>query len=294
MPRSAAGKVFFVNGYGALGSDANNGNDPDLPLKTLTAAIGKCVANRGDVIIVLNYWQPTGETWPITINKNQVHIVGMAQPGLPFPVIHPPADTAAFQLASSGQYGSISFLTIGGGVSHGGIEWGNAGQVDGYYLHDLLLGHAWFGTPLHGIYQPAASTRGGYGNRVERCKFLGDQANCAGAITGNGNELAEAAQKFDGLEVIDCIFQGLAIGINAAFLQDAVITGCKFVIPDLADGEAITLQAACLGCLVDGCVAMNGGDAVVTQQPYRDVAAGASNHWGVNWATNAVDLPKQA
>ncbi|KKK48317.1 hypothetical protein LCGC14_3146350, partial [marine sediment metagenome] len=86
----------------------------------------------------------------------------------------------------------------------------------------------------------------------------------------------------------------------AAFLRrgaanyDRVDWDNKIVIADSGDGEAIALLAACLGCMVDGNVAMNGGDAAPGQQPYRDVAATNKNHWGVNWTGNAVDLPKQS
>ena len=295
-PVHANGRVFFVDGYGTAGNDGNNGDDPAAPLKTLTKALSLCVHDRGDIIIVLNYWQPTGETWPITISKNRVSIVGLANPSLPYSAIHPPADTAAFQLTSSGQYGEIAFLTIGGGAAHGGIEWGNSGQVDGYWIHDCWFGHQWFGTPLSGIYQPAASTRGGYGNRIEHCTFMGNNANCKGAITGNAIEqLTDTdAMAFRDLEVLDCIFKGCDIGINLTRAFDAVLLRNKFICPDSADGEAITLRAACLGCMADDNVGMNGGDAAMTNNPFRDIAATNKNHWGVNWKSNAVILPAQA
>jgi len=292
QPVSAAGKVFFVNGVDAVGFDSNNGEDPDHPIRTIKRALALSVHDRGDVIVILNYWQPTGEDWPITISKNQVHIVGMAHSNLPYPAIHPPADTAAFQLTALGQYGSIRNLTIGGGVSHGGIDWQNSGQVDGYLLKNLVFGHQWFGTPLAGIYQEAAATRGGYGNKIEACRFMGDLANCTGAITGNAIEMLGLVASYD-LEVVDCIFMGCAVGIYLTLVHNGSLLNNKFVCPDVGNGEAIYLLAGCRGNMVDGNVAMNGGDAVMGQEPYRDIAAGANNHWGVNWCTNAVDLPAQ-
>jgi len=116
-----------------------------------------------------------------------------------------------------------------------------------------------------------------------------------GKITANAIEQLTNtdATAFRDLEILDCIFKGVYIGINLTRGFDAVILRNKFICADAVDGEAVSLLASCLGCMVDGNVAMNGGDAAMTQQPYRDVAATNKNHWGVNWTTNAVDLPKQ-
>lgn len=287
------GKVFYVWGSDTYGSDSNPG-DSEYPFRTLTYALSQCVADRGDTIYVIDYWRPTGEVWPITISKNRVHIIGLAQANLPYPAIHPATDVAAFQLTSSGQYGSIQNLTIGGGNSHGGIDWlGNSkGQVDGYLIKNCVFGHQWFGTPLSGIYQEAAASRGGYGNRIEDCRFMGDLANCTGAITGNAIDMLGSVASYD-LEVIDCDFMGCAVGIYLTKVHNGTFRGNRFVVPDSGDGEAIALLSACRGNMVDGNRAMNGGDAAMTQQPYVDVAATNKNHWGMNYTSDAVDFPKQ-
>lgn len=291
-----AGKVFFVDGYGGRGSDLNDGDDPARPLSTITHALSLCRHGKDDVIIVFDYWQPTGETWPILVNKQKVHIIGLSNPNAEFIAIHPPGDTACFQLSSDGQYGEIAGFCIGGGNNHGGIEYGNAGQVDGFWIHDCWFGHQWFGTPLNGILNPATATRGGYGNRIEWCTFMGDLANCKGKITGNAIDVlmnTDATATRD-LEILDCVFKGGAIAINLTRAFDAVILRNKFVCPDAQVGEAVTLGASSRGCLVDDNVGMNGGDAVMTNNPFRDLATGANNHWGVNYKTNAVILPAQA
>lgn len=298
----------FVGGYGISGSQrfyvnqatatypGNNNNDGLsylTPLLTITAALAKCVDGRNDEICVIDYWRPTGETWPISIEKRAVHIFGAALPGLPYPAIHPATDVAAFQLTSAGQYGSISLLTIGGGNSHGGIDWQNEGQVDGFHIHDNIFGHQWFGTPLNAILQPSGASRGGYGNVIERNRFMGDLANCTGAITGNAIDMLGAVASYD-LIIQDNKFMGCAVGVNLTKVHNAEILDNRFVCADSGDGEAIALLTACRGCMVDGNRAMNGGDAAMTQQPYRDVAATNKNHWGVNYTTDAVDLPKQS
>ncbi len=285
---------FYVNTASATypGNDNNDGLSYLSPLLTITAALAKCVDGRNDVIYIIDYWQASGETWPISIEKRAVHIIGVALPGLPYPAIHPSTDVAAFQLNSSGQYGSIGYLTIGGGSSRGGIAWQNAGQVDGFRIHNNVFGHQWFGTPLNGIEQVSTASRGGYGNIIEDNTFMGDLANCTGAITGNASDMLGTVNSYD-LIIRNNRFMGCAVGINLTDVSNAQIYGNKFVCADSADGEAITLLTACRGCMVDDNVAMNGGDAVMGQQPYRDVAATNKNHWGLNWTTNAVDLPKQ-
>lgn len=285
------GGTYYVGGLNA--SNNNQGTDFEAPLLTIGAAHAKCTDQHHDYIFILDYWQPSGETWPIPITKDLIHIIGIGgRPGLPWPAVHPATDVAAFQLSSSGQYGEIAGLTIGGGAAHGGIDWQNEGQVDGFWIHHNVFGHQWFGTPLSGIYQIATASRGGYGNVIEHNVFMGDLANCTGKITGNAIDMLGAVMSYD-LVIRRNRFMGCAIGINLTKVSNGMILDNKFVCADAADGEAVSLLTACRGCMVDGNVAMNGGDAAMTKEPYRDVAATNKNHWGVNWTTNAVDLPKQ-
>lgn len=47
------GKTFYVSSTTTGSSNANGGTDPDAPLATLDAAINKCTANQGDVIVLM-------------------------------------------------------------------------------------------------------------------------------------------------------------------------------------------------------------------------------------------------
>jgi pectate lyase len=51
--------------------------DPVHPLLTITKALSLCVNDRNDYIILLDYYQPSGETWPISVNKSLVNIIGL-------------------------------------------------------------------------------------------------------------------------------------------------------------------------------------------------------------------------
>ena len=293
----AVGKVFHINLPGATfpGSNSNSGLSYEKPLLTITKALSLCVDGRQDYVLIHDYYQATGETWPIVVNKRAVHILGVALPNLPYPVIHPPTDAGGFQLTSSGQYGEIAYLTIGGGNSHGGIKMGNSGQVDGFKIHHSVFGHEWFGTPLNGIEQPVDSTRGGYGVEISDNEFYGDLANVGGKITGNAIDLLKVTgnQPWRNIKILRNKIFGTAVAISVGDGLGGEILDNRIIIPDSSDGEAIALLAGVLGMMVDGNVAMAGGDANPSQQPYVDVAATNKNHWGVNYTGNAVDLPKQ-
>lgn len=289
-----AGHIWWVNGIDGVGSDANAGTSRTVPLLTIAQALTMCADNENDVIFVEDYWQPTGEAWPIHVNKQQVHIIGNAQRGLPFPAISPPADTAAFHLCSSGQYGSIENLTIGGGASGGCIEWGVAdGQVDGFLIKKCTFGHPWFRAPLNGIRQDGAATRGGYGNRIEKCTFLSDLAGETGAhlgaITGNAIAQLSTVLPFHDTEIVDNVFKGCQRAINLLYTKDALIEENRFTVPDVAsDGESIWLGAACFGILVNNNWAFKGNGAALAFNPYYDAG---NNHWGLNYRQGVSVMP---
>lgn len=280
------GSVFWVDGVN--GNNSWNGRSIEKPKLTIKAALALCVADDNDVILVIDYWQPTGEDWPIVVDKNLVHIIGMGQANFPYPAIHPPDDTAAFQLTSSGQYGSIENLTIGGGDAHGGIEWGNSGQVDGFLIKNCTFGHQWFGTPLNAIRQPGDSTRGGFKNRIEKCTFLSDLISHSGALTGNAIAQLSTTMFFYDLEIVDNVFKGCQRAINLLGSKDAVIEKNRFTNPDVAsDGESIYLGAATLGCMMDDNSSFK-GTSVMTRNPYYDAG---TNHWGRNYAGGLSVMP---
>ncbi len=288
-----AGQFFWLDGVN--GSNSNSGRTQNKPKLTFKAALALCVAGRNDHIFVNDYWQPDGEDWPILVNKSKVHIIGVALPNLMSPAIHPPENTAVFEIANTGQYSEIAGFMIGGGNGHGGIETGSIanGMGNGLYMHDCWFGHEWFGTPLAGFRN--LGTINACGIRIERCSFFGDLANCCGKITGTAIDNAlGAAGWFDKCEIIDCDFFGTYIGVHFHRARDCKILRNRFVCANAIDGEAVTLETAVRGCMVDGNVAMYGGVAAsFTLDPYRDIAATDKNHWGVNWKTNAVAVPKQ-
>jgi len=289
------GNVYHVNTAGAQfpGRDTNSGLSYEFPLLTLTRALALCVSGRDDYILIHDYWRPSGETFPIAINKKKVHIFGVAQPNFPYPAIHPEDDLAGFTIHEDGSYSEVGYLTIGGGDSYAGISLGPDSspntKPEGIWIHHDQFGHAWFGTPTSGIDSPVY---GATGLRIEDCRFLGDLVNGGGGIKENGIDLTTQSADHENLQLLDNVFKGLAIGVNLYYAKGGEIRGNRFGIPDAQVGEAITLQSVAVGVMVDDNVAMNGQlTNGYTFNPYRDLGAQPVNHWGRNYRGNVVIEP---
>jgi len=296
------GNVYHVNTAGALypGNDSNSGLSYEFPLLTITRALALCVAGRNDYILIHDYYQASGETWPIVVNKRQVHIFGVAQPNLPYPAIHGPDDTPAFILGSAGQYSEIGYLAIGGGDSFGGINiefytgGDMEGQVDGVWIHHNTFGYAWFGTPACGIQKMAGSIHPSHSVLIEENEFLGDLAGGLGKITGNAIDIlgTTAARAIKNWTIRRNRFKGTYLAINLVRAYDAEISENQFVVPDGRNGEAVSLGASCTSALVVENKAVNGMlNTGYGFNPYRDQAANTVNHWGMNRRGNAIIEP---
>lgn len=48
-----SGQIFFVDSGASRASDGNAGRDPNIPLATIDAAVARCTANNGDIIVVM-------------------------------------------------------------------------------------------------------------------------------------------------------------------------------------------------------------------------------------------------
>lgn len=70
------GSVFFV--HSGTGNNSNNGLTPTQPLATIDAAIGKCTANKGDIILVMPGHAETITTAAaIAVDVAGISIIGM-------------------------------------------------------------------------------------------------------------------------------------------------------------------------------------------------------------------------
>lgn len=275
-----AGNLFYVNGIDGVGDDANSGLTRDVPLLTITAALALCVNDHDDYIVVLDYWQPTGETWPIDVNKSKVHIIGVPGAGAQWPAIVPTGDTAAFTVSAA--HTEMAHLSINGGATHGCVESSITGKWG------IMLRDCWFGVTgtgqdgfrgigavdipylmIHGCRFGVGLTRDGI--RLEHNATRGQ----LGLPNGQGNF-------FDRIP---------GIGINlVGSCSEVGIYNNVIAVPANTAGGAITLSANCVNCIADGNKA-NFGDTTMGNVPFADGAAGGVNNWLMNYQGITAVMP---
>ena len=257
---SNRGNVYYVNGTDwGDGADTNSGLRPDDPFLTLTHAIGECTDEMFDTIVVVDYWTPTGETWPIAVDKAQVTIVGA--PGGSFnrwPCVHPAGDTAAFDLQAAGI--RLIDLYIDAGASHAGVEFSGGGERNGIY-------GCYFATGTHGVLGIAGSPS--FGFQVSGCTFT--SLLTAGGIYLNNPPFTRISDN------VFCGVQGVAIEILQS--AEVQILDNRIACDSDVQGRGITLGAVCTRCLVAGNSAYYGNAAGMVQNPFLDSAGAAANDW---------------
>ena len=280
-PNIGAGRVFYVDGN--AGADGYDGTDPNYPKKTILSALGSCTTERNDYIFVLDHW---AETAPIEINKSRVHVIGLSLPSFGWVKMNPATDAAMFKLVSAGAYSEIAGIDMSGGDSYGCI-W--IYGTEGSYIHDCWFGSEGAGgTPLHGI----QITQNPHYSRIENCRFFGDLGSANGTITSNGIDCASGINYVRGVEVMNCRFNGLAIGLNLDNADYWQVEDNRFTCPNAQNGEAITLQSDCLdSTFINNISAYGMLNTGYSYNPYRDLATATVNNWSMNYRGNEVIEP---
>lgn len=270
-PGANQGDVYYIDG---TGPDTNDGRTPTTPLASFKAALALCTNQRNDTIVVLDYYNAGTEDWPILVNKEMVHIIGVPGSGGPWPQVVPDEDEAGFSITALGV--EISHLSIGGGAAHGAIEIG--ASVWGTEIH-----HCWFGetgTSRDGIWDPAPFD----------AVYLKIWGNRFGAgLTRNGVRIDHNATRgmigVPGLE--PNVFHAendVCIYVSNQFAQGWICDNI-FGLDTSAQGRAITLDATCTsGVTVCGNRAHYGGDGQMGTVPFLDSSAAGSNHWLLNYS----------
>lgn len=276
----AIGRVFFVK-LGGL--DTNNGIDPGTPFLTITHALDQCVNGRNDYIIVLDYWQ-NDTVYPIDVNKSSVHIIGLDFGNGGPQWASPIGDFAFFTIGAAG-YFEIAGFNFGAGATHACIESNvGAGPAEGRgIIHHCRFG--WDQSAQDGI------------------KVVDPEDLCLMDIHDNlfGGILSQDGIRCEGNSTRSLFHHNLfrnlpGIGIHCmkAGSDIAAIQDNVFKCPDLATGEAITMELTVGNALITGNQSM-GQDNAVGFNPYRDLsvagAGNALNGWGINYADITATLP---
>lgn len=266
------GDIYYVKGQSPRGSDANDGLSVGTPLLNLATAIGRVEDYHDDVIVILD--APFDDDFPIVLNKNRMHIIGVDNwngmrprlvPATENPYFQFPGDVSYIELAHL----AIDVLSVHDAPTEPAIE--ILGGVEGRSrIHDCWLG--WIGCSQDGI--TVAN---------DAPEFLIDHCLFGEGLTRDGVRIDSA---FSRSIIRDNIFRRPAgVGINAGVgtigsHMGAVIHN-KFSLPSDTKGKAISfVHADCEGALVDQNSAMF-GKTIMGQNPYID---DGGNDWGCNYA----------
>lgn len=270
---SARGNVFYVDSAHPDTNDANDGTDPNAPLHTITHALDHCTANQEDFIIVSNFTNGD-ETWPIAITKGKVHLFSNWYSKGVGRTITPPGDTAGLYI--TGDKVEVAGFEIGGGGTHGCIEFSTAAQSWGAHIHHNRFG--WMTAAQDGIRMTGA---------VDKVQFLIHDNEFNDKLTRDGIRIEQNSTRS---EIWNNVFRFVAgVGINLETLCTDIyaIHDNVFRVNGAVQGDAITCNINSLGCMFWGNQAMHLG-AAPAQNPYVDLGA---NHWGVNWTGDVVTYP---
>lgn len=262
------GGVFYVNG--------TNGNDAyigslDQPLLTMKEALSRCTDDKADVIYVLDYWQPTGEDWPISVNKTMVHIIGNHG--------YPAGKWAV--MASSGNY--PIFDIVSNYVIIDGVSLYPTAGYPGITMDDGV-GHVWI--------KDVEFQRGSYGVQISAddtanqiiitdCYFIGSLSSGGIYVADDTAFLYIARNMFDR-------HTGISIDIEGG--AGHYICDNRFAEKADTSGLAITLGTSVARAFVSGNEAAY-GKASGSTSPYLDEGTVTTNNWGLNYKGKAAIDP---
>lgn len=298
------GKSFYVDPI--HGSNDFNGLSPATAVKTITTALGLCTTDHNDYIFCTgmpyNYAALSGETFPITITKNYVHIIGVSPSSWmggrdSWNRLNGGTSTNVFNITDvhGGTYGDhLRGIEIAGlhmqASGAAGINFDTNALTYGIQVHHCGFGD--WGALNYGILNTGANAEFGWGT-VDQC-FFGRQVAVDGILVG-----AATAGTLSWTNFTNNVFWKVAgIGINIANTSSSCLGACifdnRFFQKAACDkGFAITIIAG-NGMMIDGNHAMeDGGHA--GNNPYLDTTSGTdtttTNGWGLNYHGNVVTYP---
>ena len=277
-----ASNIYYVNGGSDGPTDDLGAGTRDAPKRTLQAGIDLTTAGQDDYVIVLNYGGNARavEAWPVEVNKDRIHIVGVGTVGQKWPVVSvlaPAAgDTANPALLVTADRVEIANLELGGGDTAGCIHVGVGGGTWGTVFRDCFFGVTGDGVGQDGIRVPAG-TPAPY-LTIYGCRF-------GLFLTRDGVRLdANATRCMIGVPGLPFNYfhhlPGIAINIATGATQPGIF-GNRIAIPANTAGAGITLNAGVLDAWVMDNVA-NFGDTDMGNNPFTDGAAGGANDWANN------------
>lgn len=286
------GHIYYVNG-GSDGPvvDTGNGLTPTTPKRLLQSAIDLCTTDNDDVVVVLNYGGNARavEVFPILLNKNRVHIIGVGTISNKWPVVSVlapgAADTADPAILVTGQRCEIMGIEFGGGNTAGCLHIGSVAGAWGCWVHDC-----WFGVTGDGVGQDGIRVVAGDDApylTVTGCRFGASVTRDGIRVDGNATRcmIGQAGQ----LPNVFYNIAGIAINMVGGVTSPSIHNNVIAVVSD-TQGKGISLAAGVLGASVHGNYA-NFGDADMAANPFADAAAGDANSWILNYKGITAIMP---
>jgi len=277
--RGKVGKVFFLDGI--AGNDAWHGRTLHRPLLTYTEALAQCRSDNNDYIIVLDYWSPGTETWPVAVTKNMVHIIGLQFESVNWAVVVPGGDNPSFNVEA--HYVEIAYLEIGAGATKGAIQLGSTGWW-GLNVHHCSYGWS-YTTGQDGIRDPAPFD----------APYLNAYACIFGpGLTRDGIRIEHNATRGrlgvpgKPSNIFDRV-GGIGINVTGPAVLEGVFNNKHILAADVAGGALTFSHVGSSQAFIDDNHCGYGnqpGDFL--NNPYRDLG---NNHWGVNWKQASAILP---
>lgn len=301
---NAQSHVFWVDGTSTIGNDsaANYGQTPDTPLLTITKALDLCTDGANDYVFILDYPNTApAETFPIRIEKQRMHIIGVRNGLLPRFKMYTPyatADTPFFCLninGTTGTYGAyceIANLILGCGNAssiRSAIE-SHQGGIWGTHIH-----HCHFGpigrsstNAVYGINFGRSSNTYAAGEMlyalIENCTF-GTLLSGGGIMIPDGTD--SGPNSCYGSIIRNNIFhvnsgdRGVNVADTTADFHGGGIFNNIFQCDgDAADGEAVYFASGAKGS-VHGNAAWTDDGVIMANNPFFD--AGTTNmSFGLN------------
>lgn len=269
------GSIFYVNSAANGAADANDGLTPELAFLTIDVAIAACSGTTHDFIFVIEHDDAT-ETYPIEMDINYVHLIGLESAARPLPRLRAQADADVIDLTAD--YCEIAGLAIDNGAdSYTNTLIDLTAGAAGNHIHHNWL--SWFFWGYNLITLATNSDN----NLIEHnlCGAHG-WANIGITIDGSSGRCHIRNNTFilNGYDTgVRCIQNNSA---NSTVIQDN-----DFMVPDTAAGEAITCSVGSVRSLVTRNTCSSGAVAMAFN-PYRELGAG---HWGANYVSAALSLP---
>jgi hypothetical protein len=296
-----AGTTYWVDGTN--GDDDNSGTDPNHPLITINAAIGKCTDWEHDYIFVFR--KATSDftmasATPILMNKHTVHLIGVANPtpqGAAIRLVHTDATDNVLEFPQDTGYHCevAGFGFAGGATGKGGIApTGSGGGHVGAWIHHCNFGGILTkGTPDFGIH---GDTNELMAWTIEDCSFYGSGDNAKGllAVDGINTTSIGGSATCKHLIIRNNIFMGIpGVAINMGSVSGVMIIGNHIKLDAATGGAGITLGAGATGCWVswNDCNFGSADVSPATNSGYTDASSTDANTWSSNWAGGVVAYP---